>query len=120
MPYPVLCAVLGIAVGWVPMLLHGPIAAKFDVLYIDGGIAVWGWYGARLLIGALVGITWWPRPWWLRGPLCGFLMMFPLGWVSLAMPACGFTCQFWNEVTGAAIGTVVAGVAWALTGRHHA
>jgi hypothetical protein len=27
--------------------------------------------------------------------------------------------MFWNEVTGAVIGTLVAGVAWKLTGQAH-
>jgi hypothetical protein len=116
-PYPVVCALLGLAIGWVPMLLHGPIPEKYDILYIQGAIAVWGWYLARLLIGLMIGITWWPRPWWLRGPLIGLLMMFPLGWVSLATPGCGFPCQFWNAVTGAVIGIAVAGGAYLITGR---
>lgn len=46
-------------------------------------------------------------------------MMLPLGWVSLATPGCGFTCQFWNAVTGALIGLSVAGLAFAITGREH-
>ena len=79
LPYPLLCTALGLALGWLPMLVHGPIRQKYDVLYIRGAIAVWGWYSARLLIGFLVGITRWPEPWWLRGPLCGLLMLFPLG-----------------------------------------
>ncbi len=116
-PYAVVCALLGLVIGWTPMLLHGPIPEKYDLLYIQGAIAVWGWYLARLLIGFMVGITWWPRPWWLRGPLIGALMMFPLGWVSLATPGCGFPCQFWNAVTGAVIGIVVAGGAYLITGK---
>jgi hypothetical protein len=72
------------------MLLHGPIPEKFDVLYLRGSIAVWAWYSARLSIGFLVGITHWPRVWWLRGPLCGLLPLFPLGLVSVATPGCGF------------------------------
>jgi hypothetical protein len=55
-----------------------------------GSIAVWGWYSARLLIGLLVGISVWPRQWYARGPLCGLLMLFPLGLVALATPGCGF------------------------------
>lgn len=101
------------------MFLHGPIPEKYNLLYIQGAVAVWGWYSARLLIGVLVGITVWPRRWWLRGPLCGLLAMFPLGFVSLATPACGAPCMFWNETTGAAIGTLVAGAAWLITGAHH-
>jgi hypothetical protein len=119
LPYPAICALLGLAIGWTPMLLHGPIPEKYDVLYVQGSIAVWGWYAARLLIGFIVGITWWPRAWWLRGPLIGLLTMFPLGWVSLATPGCGFPCQFWNGVTGAAVGAVVAGGAFLITGRDH-
>jgi hypothetical protein len=44
-------------------------------------------------------------------------MMFPLGWVSLATPGCGFPCQFWNAVTGATVGAAVAGAAFLITGR---
>lgn len=117
--YTLLCTLLGLALGWLPMLVHGPIAEKYDVLYIRGAIAVWGWYSARLLIGFVVGITTWPERWWLRGPLCGLLMMFPLGWVSLATPGCGVTCQFWNAVTGALLGFAVAGLAFAISGRQH-
>jgi hypothetical protein len=93
LPYAPLCAGLGALLGWFPVVfhLHGPIAEKFNILYIRGAVAVWGWYSARMLIGLLVGITTWPERWWLRGPLCGLLMMFPLGMVSLATPGCGFT-----------------------------
>lgn len=100
-------------------MLHGPIPEKFNLLYIEGAIAVWGYYTARLLIGFVVGITRWPERWFLRGPLCGFLMMFPLTLVSLSMPGCGWPCMFWNLVTATAIGATVAGVAFALTGRQH-
>jgi len=88
-PYPLLCAVVGLALGWVPAWLHGPIPYKYNILGINGARAVWGWYIARNLIGFLVGITTWPRPWWLRGPLIGFLTILPLGIVSLATPGCG-------------------------------
>jgi len=106
-----------LSLAWIPSFLHGPIAAKFDLLYINGSIAVWGWYVARSLIGFFVGISHWPRPWFVRGPLIGFIVMFPLTCVSLATPGCGFPCMFWNLVTGTTIGTVVAGVAWLTTGR---
>ena len=89
-PYPLVCTALGLVLGWVPILLHGPIARKFDVLYIQGSIAVWAYYTARLSIGFWVGITHWPGRWWLRGALCGFLSMLPLGWMALATPGCGF------------------------------
>jgi len=91
LPYALFCTLVGIALSWIPTLVHGPIAAKFDLLYIRGAVAVWGWYSARMLIGFLVGITRWPARWYLRGPLCGFLMMFPLGVVAIATPGCGFT-----------------------------
>jgi len=91
MPYPLLCTLLGLVLGWLPFFLHGPIAYKFDILYIRGAIAVWGFYSARLLIGLLVGITSSPRPWYLRGPLCGFLMLLPVGIIALATPGCGGT-----------------------------
>jgi hypothetical protein len=90
-PYPLLCTLLGLVLGWVPIFLHGPIAEKFNVLYIRGAIAVWAWYYARMAIGFYVGITRWPERWWLRGPLCGFLSIFPLGLISVATPNCGFT-----------------------------
>lgn len=89
-PYVLACTLIGLVVGWLPILVHGPIPEKFDVLYIKGNIAVWGFYSARLLIGFMVGVTRWPARWYLRGPLCGFLIMLPLGIVALATPGCGF------------------------------
>jgi hypothetical protein len=118
--YRVVCTGLGLGLGWIPMLLHGPIPEKYDRLYLSGAIAVWGWYVARLSIGFWVGVTQWPRPWYVRGPLCGALVLFPLTLVSLATPGCGVPCMFWNLVTGVVLGVVVAGVAYAVTGRHHA
>jgi hypothetical protein len=90
-PYPLVCTLLGLALGWLPWLLHGPAPLKFSVLYIDGSIAVWAYYSARLLIGFFVGITTWPAAWYLRGPLCGFLLVLPVTFVALATPRCGFT-----------------------------
>jgi hypothetical protein len=119
LPYVPLCIGLGLVLGWVPMLLHGPIRQKYDVLYIVGAVAVWGWYTARLSIGFLIGITTWPERWWLRGPMCGLLAMFPLSLVSLATPGCGWPCMGWNLTSATAIGAITAGVAFALTGRHH-
>ncbi|HYC53724.1 MAG TPA: hypothetical protein VEL28_02130 [Candidatus Binatia bacterium] len=84
-----LCAGLGLALGWIPSLLHGPIAAKFQILHIDGS-AVWAWHVARSSIGLWVGVVGVPHAWYLRGPLCGFLVMLPLTLVSFAMPGCGF------------------------------
>jgi hypothetical protein len=89
--YLALCSVLGLAAGWIPVFLHGPIVEKFNVLYIDGRIAVWGFYAARCSIGLWIGLTVLPRQWYLRGPLCGLLALLPLTIVSLAMPGCGFT-----------------------------
>ena len=91
LPYWGLCAAIGLLLGWLPMLFHGPIPAKFDRLYINGAVAVWGFYLARLLIGFLVGITHWPRPWYIRGPLCGVLALLPLTFIVLATPGCGGT-----------------------------
>lgn len=119
MPYALLCTLLGLALGWVPMIAHGPIPYKFDAYGLRGTTAVWGWYTARLSVGFLVGVTTWPGTWWLRGALCGLVMLLPLGFISLANPMCGAPCMFWNEVTGAAIGVVVGGIAFAVTGRHH-
>ena len=116
--YGLLCTLLGLAIGWLPMLVHGPIPAKYNVLYIRGSIAVWGWYTARLLIGLVVGVTRWPRRWYVRGPLCGLLMLFPLSLVSLATPGCGAPCMGANLTSAAAIGMAVAGLAYSLTGQH--
>jgi hypothetical protein len=118
-PYPLLCALLGFALGWLPMLFHGPIPEKYNIHYIRGAVAVWGWYVARELIGLLVGITAVPARWYLRGPLCGLLMLVPLGFVSLATPECGPTCMFWNCVTAMCVGLTVAGLAYLITGRDH-
>jgi hypothetical protein len=90
-PYAAVCAALGLVAGWIPVFLHGPIAEKFNVLYIEGSVAVWGYYAARCSIGVWIGITVLPRPWYLRGPLCGLLALLPLTVVALAMPGCGFT-----------------------------
>jgi hypothetical protein len=87
----VVCLLLGLALGWIPAFIHGPIAHKFNVLYIQGSIAVWAYYGSRLLVGWWVGISVWPRPWFVRGPLCGFLGLLPVSLISLATPGCGFT-----------------------------
>lgn len=119
LPYTLVCTLVGMALGWTPMFLHGPIPQKYDVLYINGSIAVWAWYVARLLIGFMVGITAWPVRWWIRGPLCGFLMVFPLSLVSLATPGCGAPCMGWNLTSATSIGAIVAGVAFAITGKHH-
>jgi hypothetical protein len=89
LPYPLLCTLVGVPLAALPALVHGPIAYKFDVLGIRGGLAVWAFYSARLLIGFLVGVTAWPRRWYLRGPLCGLVAMFPVTLVALATPGCG-------------------------------
>src|SRR6185436_8658630 len=119
LPYHVLCALIGLVLGWIPMLLHGPIPEKFNLFYLKGAIAVWSWYTARLLIGFMVGITWWPPRWYLRGALCGFVMMLPPGIMSLSVPTCGPVCMFWNETTAISIGLIVAGAAFWITGRNH-
>jgi hypothetical protein len=90
MPYSLLCTLIGLLAGWLPYLVHGPIPEKFNVLYIRGAVAMWGFYSARMLIGFAVGITTWPARWYLRGPLCGVLMLLPLTLISLAMPGCGW------------------------------
>ncbi len=113
--YPVLCALVGLSISWLPMLLHGPIPEKFNLLYINGAVSVWGWYVARALIGFIVGVTVWPSPWWLRGAFFGALTMLPLGIFSLGAPGCGWPCMSANISTGAAIGLVVAGVARVVT-----
>ena len=118
LPYALLCTLIGLALGWLPVLVPGPIPEKYNVLYIRGAVAVWGWYSARLLIGLVVGITRWPPRWYVRGPLCGLLMLFPLSLVSLATPGCGLPCMSLNLTTATAIGTAVAGLAYVITGRH--
>ncbi|MFN8544158.1 MAG: hypothetical protein U0807_08125 [Candidatus Binatia bacterium] len=90
MPYALLCTLLGLVAGWLPRLVHGPIPEKFDAFYLRGVIAVWAFYSARLTIGFMVGITRWPARWYLRGPLCGFLLMLPVGLIALATPGCQF------------------------------
>ncbi|HVM98288.1 MAG TPA: hypothetical protein VMT89_17970 [Candidatus Acidoferrales bacterium] len=117
-PYPLLCALIGLPLGWIPRFLHGPIPEKFNVLYIKGAIAVWGWYTARMLIGLIIGITYWPERWYLRGPMIGFMTLFPLTLVSLATPTCGAPCMCWNLTTATVVGTLIAGIAFALTGKH--
>jgi hypothetical protein len=89
-PYPLLCTAIGLVIGWFPVFFHGPIHQKFDIFYLNGALAVWAWYCSRLLIGFVVGISAWPRHWYVRGPLCGVLLMIPPGFFSLATPGCGF------------------------------
>ena len=101
--YPLLCAALGVALGWIPKLLHGPIPEKFDLHYLDGATLVWAFYSARMAIGLWVGISTWPPPWWLRGPFCGVLAMLPVVFVSLATPGCGWPCFGINLTTSAAV-----------------
>jgi hypothetical protein len=90
-PYAMLCTAIGLVAGWLPVLFHGPIPEKFDFFYLNGALAVWAWYATRLLIGFVVGISAWPARWYLRGPLCGALLMVPPGFFALATPNCGAT-----------------------------
>src|SRR5262249_61433400 len=116
--YAVVCQLIGLALAVVPRFFHGPIPYKFDIHRLRGEVAVWAWYLSRGLIGFLVGITRWPGRWWIRGPMCGLVMMAPLGCISLATPECGPACMFWNSVT-AGLGGVPGGGGRALmTGRH--
>ena len=117
LPYPVVCTILGLILGWLPWFFHGPIPEKFNVLYINGSLAVWAFYTARMWIGTLVGLAVWPRAWWVRGPLAGLFMMLPVGFISLATPGCGPPCCGWNLTTGAGVGLGVAALARLLTGR---
>ncbi len=118
-PYPLLCALIGLGLGWLPRLLHGPIPEKFNVLYIQGAMAIWVFYLPRLSIGLLVGISAWPQRWWLRGPLLGLLAMSGPGMLALGMPRCGAGCMARNLASGALIGALVGGIAYAITRRHH-
>jgi hypothetical protein len=91
LPYALVCTLLGLVVGWFPVLFHGPIPEKFNVHYIQGSIAVWAFSTARLSIGFWVGMTRWPPEWYVRGPLVGFLIMLPVTFITLATPGCGGT-----------------------------
>lgn len=119
--YLLVCLAVGLPLAWAPVVLdlHGPIPEKFNVLYIRGSLAIWSYYSARMLIGFWVGVTRWPARWWLRGPLCGFLAVFPLTLVSAAMPGCGLPCMAHNLTTATLTGLAVAGAAYAVTGRNH-
>lgn len=118
--YFLTCLVLGLFLGWLPMLVHGPVPEKWDIHGVNGSMLVWGYHVARLSIGMWVGISTLPSAWYLRGPVCGALAMLPLGLVGLANPLCGSPCMFWNTLTGATVGFAVGGLAWSLTGKHHA
>lgn len=121
-PYLLVCLLVGVPLAWAPVVLglHGPIPEKFDVLYIEGRVAIWSYYVARMLIGFWIGITAFPAQWWLRGPLCGFLAVFPLTLISVAMPGCGPPCMQMNLGTATFTGLVVAGLVRWLSGRDHA
>ena len=113
------CTLSGVVAGWLPWLVHGPIPEKLDVLYIRGSVYVWGYYVARMSIGFMVGITTWPERWYVRGPLVGFLMLLPLGIVALATPTCGARCMAVNLTSATVVGTLIGGVAYVTTGKHH-
>lgn len=115
--YILVCTVAGLALAWVPMHLHGPIPEKFTLFGLRGGIIVWAWYASRLLIGPLVGVTSWPSRWWLRGPLCGAILLLAPGFVSLATPGCGPPCWLVNQTSGIALGIAVAAIARVVTGQ---
>lgn len=120
--YRLVCITAGLLAAWIPVLLqlHGPIPEKLDRVRLNGALAVWGWYAARMLIGVVVASSTWPRRWWLRGALSGALVMLPPAIVSAATPGCGSECAALNVSTGAAIGLVAAGAAWLATRRDHA
>lgn len=83
------CILLGLALGWLPALVHGPVHEKWDFYGLSGRTLVAAWPLARISIGLLVGITAVPEAWWLRGMLCGVVAMLPLGIVALGNPLCG-------------------------------
>jgi len=118
--YRLVCVGAGLVAAWIPFLLHGPIPEKLDRVRLNGPVAVWGWYVARMLIGVVVAASTWPARWWLRGALFGFLVMLPSGLFSLATPGCGPDCMALNVSTGALVGVLAGGVAWLATGRDHA
>ena len=90
-PYLLLCIVLGLAMGWLLKLVHGPIPEKFNIHFLRGSIMMWAFYSSRMLIGFWVGTSTWPPRWYLRGPLCGFLTMLPVTFIAVATPNCGST-----------------------------
>ena len=55
--YLLVCTGLGLLLGWLPILVHGPIPEKFDVLYIDGSLAGWGGYIQRHAPGVWGGVA---------------------------------------------------------------
>jgi hypothetical protein len=118
--YRWICVAAGLVAAWLPYLLHGPVPEKLDRVRLNGAIAVWGWYTARMLIGLVVAATAWPRPFWLRGVLFGALVMLPCGIVSLGTPGCGPDCMAANLSTGALVGVLAGGTAWWVTGKDHA
>lgn len=120
MRYRVVSTLLGLVLGWLPWLVHGPAVAKFDAVRMNGHLAVTAYFVARLSIGIWVGLTAWPETWWLRGVLCGVLAMLPAACVSLATPGCGPWCGLANLGSGTAIGLLVSGGALVLTGRSRA
>lgn len=118
--YVALCTALGLVLGWLPGLVHGPIPEKWSIHGVDGDLVVWCYVAGRLSIGLWVGLTSLPEAWYLRGPLCGALAMLPIAMLGLSNQYCGAPCMFWNMVTGATVGLAVGALAWSLTGRHHA
>lgn len=119
-PYPLVCTLAGLVYGWLPILLHGPIPEKLSAARLNGALAVWTYYNARLLIGFMVGCGVWPARWWLRGPLYGLLIMLVPGMLALATPGCGVPCMRLNVSTGALVGLLVGATARVVTGRSHA
>ena len=122
MSYAILGTLLGLALGLIPGLFHGPIPEKWSFYYygdtpINGAFVVWGYYVARMSVGVLVGVSVWPSQWWLRGPLAGVFVMLPLGMVALANPLCGSSCMFWNTFSAALVGFLVGLIAFVVTGK---
>jgi hypothetical protein len=115
-----ICVAVGLVLGWIPTLFQGPDPQKFDIYYLYGDVAVWSFYFSRMLIGIVVGVSVWPRRWYVRGPVCGALLTAPPGIFALATPGCSPAWVFWNTVTGAVIGTVAGAAAYVATGRDHA
>lgn len=118
--YVLVCTLAGLVLAWLPRLVHGPIPEKFALVRLNGAVAVWTFYTARLLIGFFVGCGVWPRRFWLRGPLYGVLLMLPPAFLALANPGCGWSCCAWNVSTGAAVGLLAGAAGRLVTGRDHA
>lgn len=114
--YRVVCIATGAlgasAAGWI----LGPRPELFLAHDIAGEITVWAYHASRLAVGVWVAISVWPRPWLVRGPLCGALAMVPVAWISQALPERGLGLPLGDLAAGAVLGFAVAATARCVTG----